>query len=33
VPITDAMLQNWVDIMNRQQMLTRRIDVSRLVMQ
>jgi len=32
VPITDAMLQNWVDIMNRQQMLTRRIDVSRLVM-
>jgi NitT/TauT family transport system substrate-binding protein len=31
-PITDAMLQNWVDIMTRQQMLTHKIDVSKLVM-
>jgi len=31
-PITDAMLQAWVDIMARQQMLSRRPDVSRLVM-
>ena len=30
-PITDAMLQNWVDIMTRQQMLTHKLDVSRLV--
>jgi NitT/TauT family transport system substrate-binding protein len=30
-PITDATLQNWVDIMNRQQMLTHKIDVSKLV--
>jgi NitT/TauT family transport system substrate-binding protein len=30
-PITDAMLQNWVDIMNRQQLLIRKLDVWRLV--
>jgi len=30
-PITDAMLQNWVDIMTRQQMLARKPDVSKLV--
>jgi NitT/TauT family transport system substrate-binding protein len=29
--ITDAMLRNWVDIMNRQQMLGHKIDVSKLV--
>jgi len=31
-PITDAMLQNWIDIMIRQQMLTRKPDVSKLVL-
>jgi len=31
-PITDAMLQVWVEIMTRQQMLSRRPDVSKLVM-
>jgi NitT/TauT family transport system substrate-binding protein len=31
-PITDAMLQNWIDIMIRQQMLNRKPDVSKLVL-
>jgi NitT/TauT family transport system substrate-binding protein len=31
-PITDAMFQNWIDIMVRQQMLTRKPDVSKLVL-